>query len=221
MEIKQHTVKSYDKDLDSISKNLYDMFYLLSESIKIVEDAIKNPEKNFVTKIKDNDNQINTKDHLTEQKVTSMLALRQPLAFDLRYIISSLKVSSNLERMGDKCKTIINKLSYLEVFIDEKTKVSLLKMLEIAKEMAKNAVFAYNENDTEKAEQVLEQDDQIDNIYQQLFSIAEGDSFDRQQVKNIINVLFIAKSFERLADHAANIAQMVNYVISGEIKDCK
>ena len=217
MEIKQHTVKSYDKDLESITGTIDHLLDLLNDSILMVENMLKNPDATLVKKISTHDANINRLDHLTERKVTSMLALRQPLAFDLRYVISALKVSANLERMGDKCKSIIQKISRLETVIDEKTKNSLLEMLEIAKEMTTNAVFAFNDHNLEKAQQVLVQDDKIDKIYQQLFSIADGEVFNQTQVKNIINILFIAKSFERLADHAANIAEMVRYVVSGEI----
>ncbi len=217
MELKQHTVKSYDKDLESITGTIDHLLDLLSTSITMVEDVIKNPTQDLVEQVSANDYKINHLDHLTEKKVTSMLALRQPLAFDLRYIISALKVSANLERMGDKCKSIIKKISHLDTKLDDKTKNSLLEMLEIAKEMTRNAVCAFSEHNLEKATQVLKQDDQIDQIYENLFSIAQGENFNQQEVKNIINILFIAKSFERLADHAANIAEMVQYVVSGEI----
>jgi phosphate transport system protein len=217
MELKQHTVKSYDKDLESITGTLDHLLDLLSQSISMVEDVLKNPDKQLVEQISSHDYKINYLDHLTEKKVTSMLALRQPLAFDLRYIISALKVSANLERMGDKCKSIIKKIANLDTELDSKTRDSLLEMLEIAKGMTRNAVEAFSGHDLEKAAQVLKQDDKIDQIYQQLFSIAEGDHFNQQEVKNIVNILFIAKSFERLADHAANIAEMVKYVVSGEI----
>jgi phosphate transport system protein len=217
MELKQHTVKSYDKDLESITGTLAHLLDLVNQSIAMVEDVLKNNNKQLVEQISAHDYKINHLDHLTEKKVTSMLALRQPLAFDLRYIISALKVSANLERMGDKCKSIVKKISNLDTKLDNKTRNSLLEMLEIANTMTKNAVYAFSEHDLEKAEQVLEQDDQIDQIYKQLFSIAQGEHFNQQEVKNIINILFIAKSFERLADHAANIAEMVKYVVSGEI----
>ena len=217
MEIKQHTVKSYDKDLESISSTIYNILDLLNISILMVEDIIKNPHNQLIEKITIHDYKINQLDNLVEKKVTSMLALRQPLAFDLRYIISALKVSANLERMGDKCKSIIKKISHLETKLDITTKNSLLTMLEIAKNMTNNAVLAFNEHNTEKATEVLKQDDEMDQIYHQLFSIAKGENFDQKQVEDIIKILFIAKSFERLADHTTNIAEMVSYVVSGEI----
>ncbi|MFT5704021.1 MAG: phosphate transport system protein [Rickettsiales bacterium] len=219
MEIKQHTVKSYDKDMQSISGTIDHILGLLNDSISMVEEVIKNPQKHLVQQIIDHDYKINQLDNLTERKVTAMLALRQPMAFDLRYIISSLKVSSNLERMGDKCKSVIRKIAHLDSTIDDKTKESLLKMLQIAKEMTEGAVVAFNEQNLEDAILVLKKDDEIDAIYHDLFSLARGENFDEKQVKNIINVLFIAKSLERLADHAGNIAEMVEYVINGEITE--
>ncbi|MFT6105968.1 MAG: phosphate transport system protein [Rickettsiales bacterium] len=217
MQIKQHTVKSYDKDMQSISGTLDYTVDLLETSISMVKEVIEDPKKNLVQKIVDHDYKINHLDNLTERKVTAMLALRQPMAIDLRYIVSALKVSANLERMGDKCKSIIKKIAHLDDEIDNKTKDALLEMLKIAQEMMEKSVEAFNENNLDKAESVLKQDDDIDKIYKGLFSLAKGESFDEHQVQNIINILFIAKSFERLADHASNIAEMVEYVTSGEI----
>lgn len=217
MELKEHTVKSYDKDLQSIAGTLDHMLDLLNESIAMVEETILDPKKQLAEAIISHDYKINHLDHLTEKKVTAMLALRQPMAFDLRYTISALKVSANLERMGDKCKSIIKNIHYNAVTLDDKTKKSLLEMLKNAKEMTRNAILSFNNSDQEKAEEVLKQDDKIDQIYKNLFSITEGSNFSGDQVKNIIDILFIAKSFERLADHATNIAEMVKYVISGEI----
>jgi phosphate transport system protein len=217
MQIKQHTVKSYDKDLHSISGNLDYILDLLNHSISMVEEVIKDPQKQLVAQIVEHDYKINHLDNLTERKVTAMLALRQPMAFDLRYVISALKVSANLERMGDKCKSIIKKIAHLDDEIDDKTKDALLEMLKIAKEMTDGAVEAFNQNDLKAAKAVLEKDDEIDKIYKSLFDLAKGETFNEHQVQNIVNILFIAKSFERLADHAANIAEMVEYVTSGEI----
>lgn len=217
MDIKEHTVKSYDKDLQAISGGLDHLLDLVNHSIGIVGDVIKNPKNKSTAEISTHDYKINNLDHLTEKKVTAMLALRQPLAFDLRYTISALKVSSNLERMGDKCKSVVKKIIELDTIIDAKTKKSLLEMLDIAKKMTKDAVLSFNNNDLEKANQVLKQDDEIDQIYYHLFDMINKENFSQQQVRNIINVLFIAKNLERLADHATNIAEMVSYVVNGEI----
>ena len=92
MSLKEHTVKSYDKDLQAIASTLDDMLQLVLESVDIVVEMIRLRDKSFIEKIEAHDYKINTLDHLVERKVTAMLAMRQPMAVDLRYIISSLKV---------------------------------------------------------------------------------------------------------------------------------
>ncbi|MFT6331889.1 MAG: phosphate transport system protein [Lentimonas sp.] len=216
--LREHTVKSYDKDLKSISSTLDHIVDLLQESAKMVKDVIENPKKNLTQEISDHDYKINQLDNLTEKKVTAMLALRQPMALDLRYVVSALKVSSNLERVGDKCKSIIKKFVYLDTPIDYSTKKSLLEMFDIATKMTIDSVLAFNSaNGVEQADLVLKQDDQIDKIYKNLLFNAEEGHFDSTKIKNVVNILFIAKSFERMADHATNIAELTQYVISGEI----
>jgi phosphate transport system protein len=217
MSLKEHTVKSYDKDLKSIAGTLYDMMLMVLDSIDMVSESIDNYNSKYYEKINKHDYSINNLDHLIEKKVTAMLAMRQPMAVDLRYVVSALKVASNLERIGDQAKSIIKKIDrFSEQIFEKEVKESLLTMLEIAKTMVKDAVTAFNDHEIEKAEEVLKRDDQIDKIYSGLFGILEQENFSGQQVKNIINILFIAKNFERLADHSTNIAEMTQYVVSGE-----
>ncbi len=219
MSLKEHTVKSYDKDLQSIAVTLDEMADLVSISIDMVSEMIMNNHNDYLQKITDHDYKINSLDFLIEKKITAMLALRQPMAVDLRYIVSALKVSSNLERVGDQAKSIIKKINRIgtEAF-DANVKKSLLEMVELSKVMVRNSVIAFNDQDTERADEVLKQDDQIDAIYSGLFVILEGDSFTKEQAERIINILFIAKSFERLADHSTNIAEITKYVATGETK---
>jgi phosphate transport system protein len=214
-----HTVKSYDKDLQSISKTLDEMLDLVLESIDMVAQMIKSRDHDLIEKITAHDYKINSLDHLIEKKVTAILALRQPMAVDLRYTISSLKVSSNLERSGDQAKSIIRKIARLdeEKFASDIDQ-SLISMIDLSKTMAKEAITAFNNHDLALANLVLKQDDEIDKIYSDLFRIIDHENFSRKQVKEITNILFIAKSFERLADHSTNIAEIAGFVVTGEIK---
>lgn len=224
MTLKEHTVKSYDKDLQSISGTIDEMMHLVVMSIDMVAEMIKHSEDSlikgdFLEKIITHDYKINTLDFLIERKVTTMLALRQPMAVDLRYIVSALKVSSNLERVGDQAKSIIKKIDRIgaEAF-DPKVKSSMLEMVELSKKMVHDSIVSFNDQDFRLAEEVLTRDDQIDKIYSGLFMILESDSFSKSQAEKIINILFIAKSFERLADHSTNIADIAKYVVTGESK---
>jgi len=218
MSLKEHTVKSYDKDLQSIAGTLDEMADLVLGSIDIVSEMIVLRDENFIEKITAHDYKINSLDHLIEKKVTAMLALRQPMAVDLRYIISSLKVSSNLERVGDQAKSIIKKIARIGGNFETDVEKSLLSMIETSKEMVRDAVNSFNDQDFELASLVLKKDDEIDQIYSDLFRIIEKENFNKEQVKNVTNTLFIAKSFERLADHSTNIAEIAQFVMTGEIK---
>ncbi len=219
MTLKEHTVKSYDKDLQSIAGTIDQMSHLVLESIDMVAKAISEHNVEFLEMITNHDYKINSLDFLIEKKMTAMLALRQPMAVDLRYIVSSLKVSSNLERIGDQAKSIIRKIirTKSEKF-DENIEVAFLAMLTLSKKMITDSVRSFNEHSVELADFVLASDDEIDEIYKEMFKITEGDSFNHDQVDNIINILFIAKSFERLADHSTNIAEIAKYVATGETK---
>jgi phosphate transport system protein len=219
MSLKEHTVKSYDKDLQSIAATLDEMVELVIQSIEMVTQMIRLRDSKFIEKITSHDYKINTLDNLIEKKVTAMLALRQPMAVDLRYIISSLKVASNLERSGDQAKSIIKKIALIgsEKF-ESDVEESLISMIENCKKMVIAAVKSFNDQDSALALLVLKQDDEIDQTYSDLFRIMEHENFSKEQVKKLTNTLFIAKSFERLADHSTNIAEIANFVVTGEIK---
>ena len=219
MSLKDHTVKSYDNELQSIAGTLDLTVSLIFQSLDMISSAINNNNQQLVQNINDHDYKINTLDHLIEKKVTTILALRQPMAVDLRYIISSLKVSSNLERIGDQAKNIIKKISLLEGYnFDIKVKEWLTQMINISKNMVQNAVLAFNSHNLDLAQQVLTQDDIIDQTYSNFFSLINKENFNKTEVNQIIHTLFIGKSFERLADHSTNIAEITGFVITGEIK---
>lgn len=219
MSLKEHTVKSYDKDIQSIYATIDEMRDLVLVAIDMVGEMIVERHDDYLEKIKIHDYKINSLDFLIEKKITAMLALRQPMAVDLRYIVSALKVSSNIERIGDQAKSIIKKIHRIGTdAFDDDVRDSLLAMVRVSKEMIVDAVFAFNEQDLEKSASVLKRDDEIDSLYSGLFRIMEGGNISKEKLERIINILFIAKSFERLADHSTNVAEIASYVVTGETK---
>ncbi len=183
MSLKEHTVKSYDKDLESLSGTINEMGLLAAQSLEIVSEAIMNLDESLIEKIKAHDYKVNALDFLVEKKVTAILAMRQPMAVDLRYTVSALKVASNLERIGDQAKSIIKKLMRIKDKFEPEVQKSLVVMLELSNEMVINAVKSFNNHDTVLADDVLKRDDEIDKIYSDLFIILEKDNFDRNQVE--------------------------------------
>ena len=172
MSLKEHTVKSYDKELQSIAGTLDQMMSLVLMSVDMVADMIKHNYDNYLEKITAHDYKINSLDFLIERKITTMLALRQPMAVDLRYIVSALKVSSNLERVGDQAKSIIKKIDRIGVkSFDDHVRKSLLDMVELSKIMVRDSIIAFNDQNGQMADEVLKRDDEIDAIYSGLFVI--------------------------------------------------
>lgn len=220
MTLKEHTVKSYDKDLGAVSQNLDEMVRMIIQSIDMILQLIDDEKADFLQEISIHDAKINQLDHLTEKRVTAILAMRQPMAVDLRYTVSAIKVSANLERAADQAKNIVKKLSTMQPrYFTPEVKQSFLAMLEMAKKMIPNSVKAFNDHDVELADRILNEDQKVDDIYRSLFGILKQDNFNEQEVRDAVRTLFIAKSFERLADHTVNICEMAKYVVTGEIVD--
>ena len=214
MVLPNHTVKSYDEDLKLIAKLVNEMLGQVNISIDLISKAVQNTDNDFYVQAKDNDQTINDLDLKIEKKVTQMLALRQPMAVDLRYLIAAIKVSLNLERAGDLAKSIVGKIGKVNnSAIDEKFIALINEMVEVSKDMLKNAIESYNTQDLSQAEYVLKTDEKVNADYKKFKKIITDDSFTRDQVIDLIDVLFVTKSLERLGDHAKNIAEISQYVI--------
>jgi phosphate transport system protein len=210
--LKEHTVKSFDKNLQKISNLIIQMSNLCVKSVKIVEESMSLDSEDNLKKINDHDKKINEYDHKIGNEVVAFIALRQPKASDLRFLVSAIKVSANLERIGDYAKSVIKKLSKNKVSAENYK--NLLKMTSLAKEMIIDSVDALVNNDLENSKKIQKQDDEIDEIYRQIFSSLESNEGD---TKDLMYSLLIAKSIERLADHAVNVAEIVHYNVTGEI----
>ncbi len=213
--LKEHTVSSFDKDLREISQLIIEMSELTMKSVDIVDQAIKTKDKNLILTIKDHDQRINQYHSKIDSEITAFIALRQPKAYDLRFSISSVKVSSNLERVGDYAKAVVKKIVNIDILEDHKK--TLLNMTNLSRKMILDSVSSIIDNDLEKAEEVMANDDKIDDFYQEIFN-EFSDNKISEKSRELINVIFIAKAIERLADHAVNIAAIVEYIVNGKIK---
>jgi len=210
----KHTVRSFDDKLEDISSLILSMSKLTIKSISLIESAIKG-EGDLINKAQDHDKKVNQHDYEIASEVVAFIALRQPKAYDLRFAVSAIKVASNLERVGDYAKGVVRKIAKSDLHISKTHQEELLKMTKIAQEMVKDSVNALLKNDLNKAAKVLAKDDEIDGIYRAIFADFSNNKLDESS-RELINVIFIAKSIERLADHASNIASIVNYIVTGK-----
>ncbi len=217
MALTQHTVRSYDEDIKLITRDLDSMLDHVKSSIDMVVEAIQNPNSDYFSIIKEHDRKINEIDSKIESRVVELLALRQPMAVDLRYIISALKVSVNLERVGDQAKNIVGKVGKMKTDnIDSNFTDLFFEMAQMSKSMIYNAVSSFNFQNIEQAKVVLKEDEQVNADYRKFKKLIAESDYSRDEVIDLIDVLFMAKSFERLGDHAKNIAEIAQYVTTGE-----
>jgi phosphate transport system protein len=190
-----------------------------------VEMAIKNSVQSIVArdnelarKVIDGDHQVNTLDIEIDEESIRLIALRQPMAGDLRLITTAMKITADLERMGDLAVNIaqraieLNKEPVLKEYID------IPRMREIAQGMTRDALDAFVKRDMKLAKDVIMRDDEIDDLKHKilselLFLMTENSSI----ICRAMRVTFVAQYLERIADHATNMAEMVLYLIEGKI----
>ena len=198
---------------------------LVLQMVSLVEMAIKNSVQSIVArdnelarKVIDGDHQVNTLDIEIDEESIRLIALRQPMAGDLRLITTAMKITADLERMGDLAVNIaqraieLNKEPVLKEYID------IPRMREIAQGMTRDALDAFVKRDMKLAKDVIMRDDEIDDLKHKilselLFLMTENSSI----ICRAMRVTFVAQYLERIADHATNMAEMVLYLIEGKI----
>ena len=152
-----------------------------------------------------------------EQFVIRLLALRQPMAQDLRLIVAALKITAALERIGDYAANVAKRSIVLEQFNTPFSLTGLAHMAQLVQQNIKDVVDAFGGSDIDKALQVWRSDEMIDDIYNGLFrELVTYMMEDPRNITPCTHLLFIAKNLERIGDHATNIAEMIYYAVTGE-----
>jgi len=163
------------------------------------------------------DPKVDAMEREAEQFVIRMLALRQPMAQDLRQIVSSLKMTGDLERIGDYAANVAKRSLVLSQFSLNFPFSGLAQMSRLVKENLKTIIDAIGESDAEKALQVWRSDAAIDDLYNTIFrELITYMMEDPRTITPCTHLLFIAKNLERIGDHATNIAETIYYAVKGE-----
>lgn len=211
-----HTVKAFDDDINALRA-------LIAEMGGLTEDAIDNAMKALTTRNLDlakqvvaGDTRIDELDAHIERLVVQTIALRAPMADDLREIVAVLKISGIVERMADYAKNIAKRVETVTANSRMEPLSLLPSMAQIAREMVKSALDAFTARDAKLALQVIERDRAVDDFYNSIFRTMVTFMMENQKmITESAHVLFIAKNLERIGDHATNIAEMVHYVATG------
>lgn len=213
----QHIVKSFDTELRRLRALLTEMGGLVENQVALATQAIVSRDAVVATRAVELDPAVDALERQVEQLVIQMLALRQPMAGDLRQIVSALKVTAALERIGDYAKNAARRSIVLGQFRLPFPLTGIANMARLVQENLKLVIDAVGENDDAKAVQVWRSDEGIDDLYNSIFR--ELVTYMMEDARNITpctHLLFIAKNLERMGDHATNIAETVHYAVTGD-----
>ncbi len=211
-----HTVKAFDDDLNQLRANISEMGGLAEAAIRESMHALVYRDTQAADEIIERDGKIDELEAEVERAVVNIIALRAPMADDLRDVIAALKIAGAVERIGDYARNIAKRVSSLERSQIEP--LSLLpEMGRIVSEMVKSVLDAFAARDAAKALEVCERDRAVDDFYNSIFRALL--TFMMENSHNITpatHLLFVAKNLERIGDHATNIAEMVYFAATGQ-----
>ena len=207
-EVPQHLVRSYDEELKRLRNLMTEMGGIVETQVALAAEAIMNRDAAAATRAVEQDPKVDALEREVEQFVIRMLALRQPMAGDLRQIVVALKITGDLERIGDYAANVAKRSIVLDQFTLPYSLGGLAHMARMVQENLKRTIDAIGENDAEEAAEVWRSDQVIDDIYNALFR--ELITYMMEDPRNITpctHLLFIAKNLERMGDHATNVAE--------------
>ncbi len=209
--------EAYHKDLHKLREDIINMGSLVGKTIGDAVLSLKDRDVELAQKVIDMDNEIDALDHNIEENCMRLLALQQPMARDLRLIISVLKMSIDLERIGDLALEIgvITKMTASAPPI--KPLIDIPRMSEICQDMLKNTIIAFENKDVELAKKVAGRDDEIDALFDQVRR--ELISFmieDPKKITGAQHLTFVARYLERIGDHITNLCESVVFMVTGE-----
>lgn len=211
-----HIVRAYDEEFERLTEMFSKMGGLAESQF---DDALKSvikrdPELALTVKAKDKE--IDALEQEIENLVLRMLALRQPVANDLRYIVATLKTAADIERIGDYAKNIAKRSVALNQLPVSPVTASIGRLGKLVQAMLKDIFDAYLENNVEKAVSVWEADEEVDALYTSIFrELLTYMMEDPRHITPCTHLLFVAKNIERIGDHATNIAEILHYHVEG------
>lgn len=213
----EHTVKSYEDELVQLDKRIAQMGGLAEHSLGQAFQALERRDPNLAETVVRGDRAIDIMQHEIEAFVISIIARRQPMAIDLRHLIGALRITGELERIGDLSKNIAKRALAIAAESHPKPLMTGLRhMAELALSQLKSALDAYAERDADRAMAVWRSDEQIDAMYNSIFR--ELLTYMMEDPRNIglsTHLLFGAKNIERVGDHTTNLAETVYFLVTG------
>lgn len=214
----RHIVSAFDNDLKALGAQIAEMGGLAEAQLRLALEAMQNRDFDATLRVIASDKLLDQKEQEIESRSVDIIALRQPMASDLREVIAALKVASTLERIGDLAKNIAKRNRIIAEQRQLPVAGGLVRMGEMALRQLADVLNAYAGRDAELAVQVWKNDIQIDEYYNSLFrEILTYMMEDPRAISVGAELMFVAKNIERIGDHTTFISEMTHYVVTGKV----
>jgi len=213
-------VRQFDTELDTLKQQILRMGGKAEAMIQSSVQALVKRDLSVADNLSQLEEEVNRLQVEIDDQCFKALALRQPMAHDLRFIIAAMKISADLERIGDQAVNIIENTKILLEFPELKPLIDIPQMAEISKGMVRDSLDALVEGDAAKAREIVLRDDKVDALKNQVFrEVLTYMISDPRTIQVGLQLILVARHLERVADHATNIAEDVVYMV--EAKDIR
>jgi phosphate transport system protein len=207
-----------EKELQELKENLLTMATLVEEAIGDAVQSLVRRDSGLAKKTFEGEDRINAMELAIDDMCLKLLALMQPMAADLRFITSAMKITTDLERMGDQAVNIAERAISLNQEPQIKPYIDIPRMAEIAQSMVKDVLDAFVNQDSKLARSVCERDDLVDRLNDQVFrELLTYMSSDSQIITTSIHLMIVCRCLERIGDHATNIAEDVIFMLDARV----
>ncbi len=210
--------RHFDVELDELKEKVSAMGRTVEEQLEGAIGSLLNRDADKAREIIARDHQVNAMEVAIDEECIRLIALYQPEARDLRFIITAMKIITDLERMSDLASNVCERVIELKEELPYPIPPAIPQMGEIAREMLLSALTAFITRDTKLALDVCRRDEEVNVIHRELIrSIVTGLAHDPDRVSPAVRILFMSRSLERFADHVTNVAEIIVYLVEGKV----
>jgi len=211
-----HTLKAFDQDLDQLRASIAEMGGLAEAAIADSMRALVNRDVETARRVIEDDKKLDALEAEIERLAVQVIALRAPMANDLREVVAALKIAGIVERIGDYAKNIAKRVSAIDEGRNLKPLSLLPEMARMTGDMLHSVLDAFAARDAQKAAEVCERDKAVDDFHNSIFrTLLTFMMEDPHNITPATHLLFIAKNLERIGDHTTNVAEMVYFAATG------
>lgn len=213
----EHIVKSYDEELDRLTGEILRMGDLALNELEAAINAAMERDSETAQSIVDSDQEVDKLELEVSHDVIRLLALRQPMAGDLREVLAALRIASDIERIGDYAANVAKRAIALNRVERVRPVFSLPRLGKLAGDILGEVLLAYRDRDADRALLAWARDEELDGLYTGMFrELLTYMMEDPRTITACTHLLFMAKNLERIGDHATNIAENVWFLVHGE-----